>query len=208
MIRGPGPGALAAGLLAMLLVLAAPRAEAHAQADPPRTVLEVRAGASSPKGDLGDAGDDGQLLGLSVGYRVLPRLTLKAEGTLQNLERAGDPLERGGRLGPDIELWHYMGVASLELTNPVRSRWEIVLHGGAGGTHVEGDATERFEASSSEEPTLLAAVDGGYDFGRHVTLFFRADGYLIFGDSPAPDTPPYLGKEVVLTHTGGLRLSF
>lgn len=195
------------GLLAAFLALAGPLTEARAQAESSRAVFEVRAGASSPKGDLGDAGDDGQLLSLRAGYRLFPRLTLGLEGTLQNLERGGDPAELGGGVGPDIELWHYMAVASLELTDSVRSRWEVVLHGGAGGTRVESDATERLDAVSADEPTVLAAVDGGYDFSPHVTLFFRADGYLLLGDTSDPGKP-FLGKEVVLTHTGGLRFSF
>lgn len=206
-IRRGAQVVLSGCLLAALLALAVPLTEAHAQAGPPQGVFEVRVGASSPKGDLGDAGDDGQLVGVSLGYRLLPRLTLGLEGTLQNLERGGDPPELGGGLGPDIELWHYLAVVSLELTDPVRSRWEVVLHGGAGGTRVESDATERLDGVSSDEPTALAAVDGGYDFSRHVTLFFRADGYLIFGDTSDPGKP-FLGKELVLTHTGGLRLSF
>lgn len=99
------------------------------------------------------------------------------------------------------QLRHYMDVASLELTDPVRSRWEVVLHGGAGGTRIEGDATERLEAVSDDDPTVLAAVDAGYDFSRHVTLFFRADGYLILGDTSDPGDPS-LGKEVVHPHRG------
>lgn len=66
-----------------------------------------------------------------------------------------------------------MAVASLELTDPVRSRWEVVLHGGAGVTRIESDATRRLDAVSSDESTVLAAVDAGYDSSRHVTLFFR-----------------------------------
>lgn len=200
-------GKLGAALAVAALLVAVVPLAAAGQSEVPRWVLEVRAGASSPKGDIGDVTDDGQLVAAAVGYRVFPRVTLRAEGTLQNLERGGDPAELGGTLGPDVELWHYMGVASLELTDPVRSRWEVVVHGGAGGTLVESSSSPRTEAFDSNEPTVLAAVDGGYDFSQHVTLFFRADGYLMLGDTSDPGKP-FLGKEVVLTHTGGLRLSF
>jgi hypothetical protein len=127
------------------------------------------------------------------------------EGILSNLERGGDPELLGGSAGPDVELWHYMATASLELTDPVRSRWEIVLHAGAGGTHVSGDAVASLPEVSTDEATVSAAVDGGYDVTEAVTFFFRADGYMLLGEAGDPEQP-YVGKEVVLTHTAGLRI--
>lgn len=196
-----------AGVVACLAALLALTPLPAAAQDPPAWVYEVRVGASSPKGALGDVADGGRLLAGAVGYRLLPRLTLRGELALEDLTRGGAPGVLGGSAGPDVELWHYMGVASLELTDPVRSRWEIVVHGGAGGTLVDASGSPTTEPFDSHEPTVLAAVDGGYDFSRHVTLFVRADGYVVLGDS-ADSGRPFPGEDMVLTHTAGLRLSF
>lgn len=203
-----GGGRAAAALVAALLVGALLPGGAAGQEDAPRWVLEARVGAVSPKGDLGDVADDGQMVALAAGYRLTPRLTLRAEGTLQNLERGGRPELLGGGVGPDVEIRHYMAVGTLALTDPTASRWEVLVHGGLGGARVEGDATPRFEAASRDEPAGLAAVDVGYAPARSLAVFFRADGHLILGDSPAPGAPPYLGKETLLTHTAGLRVRF
>lgn len=206
--RAPARGRGRAPLLAAVLACALLPAAAAGQGDGPRWALEVRAGAVSPKGDLGDVADDGQMVAVAVGYRVTRRLTLGAEGALQNLERGGRPEVLGGGVGPDVELWPYLAVAAFELTEPGASRWEVLVRGGAGGTRVEGDATDRLEAARRDEPTGMAAVDVGFAVGRSALVFVRADGYLILGDSPAPGAPPWLGKETVLTHTVGLRVRF
>lgn len=190
------------------LVLSLAPAPAAAQPGPyDRWTFDLRMGASSPKSDLGDMADDGQMVGMGLGYRILRRVTLRAEGSLENLERGGDPALLGGIRGPDIELWRYMAVLHLEMTDPAVSRWEVTVDGGAGGTWIDAsEAPPRIGAFSGHEPTVTAGLTAGYDVGRHFTLFARFDGYLTLGEPG--EAPELLGKEPTLTHTVGLRLSW
>ena len=172
--------------------------------------VSVRAGFSHPKGDLGDLADDGWLLGLALGWRVSPRVTVLVEGSLEDLEPGGrilpDAPPLGGVLGPNVELWRVMAMASVELTDPAISRWEVAVQAGAGGTGVAADAFANGDAFTTVEPTLMAGLLAGYDVTRRLTLFARGGGSIWFdGTGPGEN---YLGKEVTFTQSAGVRVRF
>lgn len=220
--RRPAEARLPAFLLALLALpsLPAPAAgqaagggaggDADGADPPPPFSVAVRAGFSSPKGDLGDLGDDAYVLALALGRRVSPRVTLLVEGSVEDLERGGrlEPgPSLGGVLGPNIEVWRVMGLASVELTDPLTSRWEVSVQAGAGATIVAADAFAAGDAFTTAEPTLAAGLLTGYDLGRRVTFFARGGGSIWFdGTDPAGEN--YLAKEVTFTHTLGVRVRF
>lgn len=205
-------GWLGGGLAAVALLLAGAPGTAAAQQpaddDPGRWSAALRIGFSSPKGDLGDMGDDGQLVGLSVDRRVGARWRLGAEATLENLERGGRPRSLGGVRGPDIELWRLLAVAGYELTEPEASPWEVAVHAGIGATRVDASASANHAPHEDFDPSALAGGSLDYRLGDAVSVFARVDGYLLVADAFGDDAPPYLSKEVTLTHTGGVRVRF
>lgn len=173
----------------------------------PAGVAEVRAGASSPKGDLGDLNDDGVLVGLGLGYRLLPRVELRAQLDFQNLERGGRRSLLDGFPGPRTHLWHYLAGLQVELTDPVISKWEIALNALGGGTYLDiEDGPPAVPDFTGHSPTVHLSAQTGYDLFDSATLYARAGGYLMLGDAQEP--PIYLGKEAVLTHSAGLRIRF
>ena len=196
--------ASAALLLLTTVPPAAAQSTGRAQA---AGVAEIRAGASSPKGDLGDLNDDGVLLGTALGYRILPRVELRAQLDFQNLERGGRPSTLGGTVGPQTHLWHYLAGVQVELTDPVISKWEIALNALGGGTYYDiSEGPPAVPDHSGHELTVHFSGQVGYDLFDSATLFARAGGYGMLGDAAEP--PTYLGKEFVLTHAGGLRIRF
>jgi hypothetical protein len=212
---------LVAVALALLVAPVAPAAgqdrpapatgtEAAADADTVRRwSLALRGGFASPKGDLADLADDGQLLGLELGYRDrgLPRVRWLFEASLENMERGGGGQVLRAPLGPDIELWRLMGGGSVDLLEPGLSPWEISAQGLFGVTVV---ASSDFVARGSfvePQPTVATGLTVGRRVGSRFTAFARADFYIWFDDT-RPEDPNFLGKEVVLTHTFGLRWRF
>ena len=199
---------LSVAAAALLLLGAAPPAAAQSTGRAqPATVAEIRAGSSSPKGDLGDINDDGVLIGVGGGYRLLPRLELRAQLDFENLERGGRPSRLGGTVGPQTHLWHYLVGVQVELTDPVISKWEIAVNVLGGGTYVDvPDGPSSVPDYTGHRPTVHLSGQVGYDFFDSATLYARAGGFGMTGD--AAEFPQYLGKEVVLTHSGGLRIRF
>lgn len=206
---GCRPGDLTVVLVVAILLASLTAVPAAAQApepDPPFSV-SLRGGFSSPKGDLADLADDGQLLALALGYRFSSRVGVLVEGSLENLEKGGGGQVLQAPVGPAIDLWRVMALVSVELTDPTASPWEIAVQAGGGPTVVDASEFVAFEAVTTVEPTLMAGVFTGYDLGRHLTAFVRGGGSIWF-DAPDPDDGNYFGKEVALTHTLGLRVRF
>lgn len=206
----PGGAILIAGALLAPTELPAQQAgggdDAGSEPVSPPGVVDVRVGTASPRGSLEGLADAGLLLGAGAGYRLLSRAELRAEMAWQNLGR-DERRALGGAPGPRVDLVHYTAVLLLELTDPVISRWEIELLGGAGGTRVhvrEGPAA--VPDFSGHRPTLQAGGQVGYDFTDQATLFLRGGAYRILAEEGQP--PAYLGSELLLTHEAGLRIRF
>lgn len=204
----PVPAGLASLAAALLLLACTPPAAAQSTGRAqPAGVAEIRAGAASPKGDLGDLNDDGVLIGLGLGYRLLPRVELRAQLDFENLERGGRPGRLGGSVGPQTHLWHYLAGLQAELTDPVISRWEIALSVLGGGTYLDiDDGPPSVPDYHGHVPTVHLSGQVGYDLFDSATLFARAGGYGMLDDRTEP--PTYFGKEFVLTHAAGLRIRF
>lgn len=206
---GRSAAAARAGLLALaaaLLAAPAPAAGQAADDDPGRWSLALRAGFSSPRGDLADHSDDGLFVGLAAGYRDrgLPRVTLLAEVSLENMERGGGGQVAPDPLGPDIELWRVTGGVAVDLLEPGLSPWEITGRGVLGVTIVASSAFRGFGAFVGAEPTVGGGLAVGREIGDRLTAFGRADAYL-FLDGVRPGEANFFGREATLTHTLGLR---
>lgn len=194
----------------MLLLLPVPGLAQSAygpdRAQPP-AVLDLRVGAASPKGGLGDLAGDGVLVGVGGAYRLLPRVELRGELAVESFARGGQPGAVGHEEGPLVTLWHYLAGLQVELTDPVISKWEIALTAMGGGTYVDvRDGPAAIPDFTGHKPTVHLSGQVGYDLFTGVTLYTRAGGSGLLGN--ASDPPAYLGQEIVLTHAAGLRLRF
>lgn len=210
---------LAAVALAVAWLAAGARpveAQRH-RAESDRWAVDLRVGAASPKGDLGDVNDDGLLAGLAVSHWVHPQLALRVEGTFENLERGGRPDLLGGARGPQTDLWHYtVGVEAL-FTHPMRTDWRLGVDLGLGGTYLDVDpglvppgvevSPEVRDGFDGHELTARGAVVAGYRVVHGLTLYGQAGTFALFGDADDP-SGSFLGKEVVFTHEAGLRIGF
>lgn len=214
-LRHPRPSV--AGLVVALVLL--PAAAAAQEADTatggdagsvrvsPPGVVDLRAGTASPRGSLEDLADAGPLYGAGVGYRLLSRIELRAEVAWQDLGRQEPAPGPGTAAGPRVDLVHYTGLLLVELTDPVISRWEIELLGGAGGTWLDvRDGPDDVPDFSGHRLTLQAGGQVGYDWTDRVTLYLRGGAYRILADEAS--APTYLGSELLLTHEVGLRIRF
>ncbi|MFQ5691196.1 MAG: hypothetical protein ACE5HQ_13105 [Gemmatimonadota bacterium] len=207
--RGPAALGAARGRAALCLALVglvlAPRT-ASAQEVAPRGPfsLSARVGLANPTGDLGQLHSSGFFAAVGVGYRILPRVDLRAELGRENLERNGRPSQLGGIRGPQADLYHVTAMLEFELTDPNTSGWEVSLGVGGGDTRFEVQQDANFDAISGYWPTLQSALQVGYEFAGRTELFARIDGYLMLGD--AQDPRDYLGKEISVINGLGLRV--
>lgn len=177
--------------------------------------VELFAGAASPKGDLGDVNDDGQLAGVAVSHWLHPQFALRIEGTFENLERGGRPNRLGGARGPKTDLWHYIVGFEALFTHPARTDWRMGIELGVGGTYLDvGTALvppgvevgpEVRDGFSGHELTGRGALIAGYEMADGLVLFARGGSFVMFGDAGDPEGS-FLGKEAVFTHELGLRI--
>lgn len=212
-LRAPLPAAALAVALVLLLPIAGAAQESDSPGDggsarvSPPGVVDLRVGTASPRGNLENLADAGALFGAGVGYRLLSRVELRAEVAWQNPGREEPAGVPGTAPGPRVHLVHYTGGLLVELTDPVISRWEIELLGGAGGTWLDvRDGPASVPDFSGHRLTLQAGGQVGYDWTDEVTLYLRGGAYRILGDEGSE--PAYLGSEMLLTHEAGLRIRF
>lgn len=219
--RPPRPPARALALaLALAAALSAPLPTAAQQG---AWSVEWRGGISVPEGDLADWTDRGENWALGLTHRIHPRLSLRADGAWTILDPSGttgpgDPAEGG-----HVNLYTYTVGVELELTQP-RSRvtdgnlWEVALNAGVGGASwkVALDEFEQGAFNNSDTPgdsvssaSSLAVTGGlkvGYEAAEWLTVFAQNQGYIMLGD--AADPTDFLGKELVMAHGLGVRLTF
>lgn len=170
--------------------------------------LGLRAGFASPKGDLGDLGDDGVFVGAGLGYGVGPRVALRVEVGFENLERGGRPRTLGGVRGPRIDVWHLLAGPELILTEPTATPWSVALTVEAGASYLDVTASlgesGGVPAQTGWKTTGYAGLVVGYELTRSLMVFARSGGYVMLGDARDPDD--FLGKEASLENTLGLRV--
>ena len=174
---------LALGAVALLaLGTAAPGAAQGMDGSP--WVVDGRAGASVPAGDMADLNIDdvGLNAGLGVGYRVHPRVTVRADGLF---ERFSGDSPAGDALAPSLELYHYNAGVEVELTPPQTGRFDVTASVAGGATTWD---TDEFTADGSQaelSETYLTASGGleaGYRVTRTLNVFLGGQWYLQFTD--------------------------
>ena len=202
-VTQPSPARIpiACGILALLVLL--PTSVAAQQG---RTSLELRLGLGNPTQDLAGLHEEGLALGVGIAHRVRPRVELRLEGALENLEPGGGRSELGGAKGPDANAWHLVGGLGIELTDPTASEWEVTYFAQAGITYFDVDESETLPAQTATAPTLNSGLTVGYDIAKPLSLFVRMEAYLMLSDTSDPDD--YLGKEITIVNSIGIRLSF
>ncbi len=184
------------GILALLVLL--PTSVAAQQG---RISLELRLGVGVPTQDLGALHDEGLVLGEGIAYRIHRRIELRLEVTLENLEPS-----LGGATGPDANAWHLVGGLGIELTDPTASKWEVTYFAQAGITYFDVEESETFPAQTATAPTLNSGLTIGYDIAEPLNLFLRMEAYFMASDITNPDD--YLGQELTIVNSVGIRLSF
>jgi hypothetical protein len=172
---------------ALLLVGGIPQSASAQGVDSP-WVVEGRGGISVPAGDLADVFDVGPSFGAGIGYRVHPRVTLRADGDVAIL--SGADLATGEQ-APDTRLWHYNGGVEVALTPPGESRWDVTANVGGGATTFSGD---------DFEPAVVNPVTGETvtDFSE---TYFTANGGLKVGYDVTPRVNVYAGGQWYLAFT-------
>lgn len=202
--------AVVAGLL--LFVLGSPTA---AQSSDPRDPghgplsLDLRGGYATASGDLGDVSDEGVVVGGGISYRVVGRLALHSELTVEKLRRGGRPHLLGGIRGPRTTIWHLLLGGELELSDERATPWSVwaMLAGGASYFDVTGppDAGVSISSQTDWKPTLAGAVSLGYSFTRTVGVVGRSALYSMFGDRGKEGE--FLGNERSIEISLGFRFS-
>lgn len=198
---------------AALIAVGSGTAHAQATLEPDsRWSVDGRAGVGLPVGDLADFQDAGFAAGLGIGYRVHPRVTLRADGDLEVLSGA----EIGGSDEfVDTNLWHYTGGVEVALTDPTRSPWNVSANVGAGATTFSFDLET--EAPGVDDTQTYFSTRGGLNVGYFVSsgveVFARGDAHLIFVDEEdfesEPGEPPILEDTAwSVPLTAGFRIHF
>jgi hypothetical protein len=172
--------AIIAGLA--LVAWAPGEAEAQETRDQKRFDAEIHGGLTIPTGELRDVTDAGPTAGISLAYRLTPRLSLRAGGDVEWLQTA--ELESGIET-PDMRLWHYNAGVRADLA-PRLSRWTIQANIGAGATTLDTDEFQLDEETGVSLSETYFTVNGGarvgYDLNRNVNFFLGTQAHVIFGD--------------------------
>ena len=194
-------------VLAVVALLSTGALPGSSSAQQPAWSVDLRAGLSSPKGDLGDLHDEGFFAGIGLGRRLDSRLEVRLEAGFETLERGGRPDRLGGgSKGPLADLWHATVLAALELSDPEAGPWEVGLGAGGGATFFDVGGSPTIEARSGTWWTLQGMLYGGYGLDERWTLFVRIDALLMLEDQQEP--LGYLSKETALLNSAGIRLAF
>lgn len=125
--------------------------------DAPRGTWTAEAGGgiAVPLGITREVQDLGPLAEAAVGYRVHPRVTLRAEGGLSFLQ--GAPAPAGGRAMPNMTIYHALGGADVLLLG-VSSRASLSASLGAGAAVYD---TEGYEGTVENPAT--GTVEGDFN---------------------------------------------
>jgi hypothetical protein len=177
-------------------VLAAAPTLAQAQTEIPKWYLEARGGSSVPTFDIDDAVDAGPSFGAGVGFRVAERVWLMGDVDLGF--HPGADLA-GGSTGPDVDVYHFMAKAGLEMLRPGTSPWSVVLNLGAGAVSFRPDGGD-----SQTYPAINAGAKIGYQVSPRFTLLLSPQGDIAFTDEEELGTT----NAWVWPFTAGARINF
>lgn len=187
---------VALGAVALLtLGTAAPGAAQGMDAS--KWTLDGRAGAALPTGEVADLNIDdlGFAGNLGVGYRVHPRVTVRADGGYEQF--SGDAIGQvppGSALAPTLRLFHYTAGVEVELTPPEASRFDVTASVAGGATTWDTDEFTSDGTRTDFSETYLTANGGlevGYQVSRTATVFLGGQWYMQFTDET--ETQPLAG---------------
>jgi hypothetical protein len=181
---------IAVGLLATAPALVS------AQTETPRWYLEARAGSSVPTFDIADAVEAGPSFGAGVGVRVARRIWLM--GDVDFGFHPGADLAAGAS-GPDVNVYHFMAKAGVELLRPGTSPWSVVLNLGAGAVNFRPDGGD-----AKTYPAINAGAKIGYQVSPRITLLLSPQGDIAFTDEDELGT----SNAWVWPFTAGARVNF
>lgn len=170
-----------------------------------RTTVEFRLGLANPTQDLAGFHEEGLALGVGIAHRIGHRVELRLEGALENFEPGAGRSELGGVKGPDANAWHLVVGLGIELTDPTATAWEVTVFAHAGMTYFDVDESAALPARTADAPTLNGGLTVGYDVTSSLSFFLRGELYLMMGDRSDPDD--YLGREITIVNSFGIRLS-
>lgn len=167
-------------------------------------------GLTSPKGDLGDVNDSGWATGIGGAYRVLDRVSLRLDGTLERTIQGPDCEQSvvifKNLCGPDAYLWHATASLQLELTEP-GSFGEIALSTGGGWSRMEVNAFREFPEFRDSALTWTAAIFAGVEPTDWLTAFARMQGFVMIKDEGGVTEGDPLGREATLVNALGVRVT-
>lgn len=175
---------LAAGLIALAVLLAAPGAAAAQDGDA-RATFDPRAGIGFAVGDLSKTHNIGFAGGLGVAYEVHPHISLRGDFDLMMLDE--DRPQFGVVLAPPLTMIHYHAGLQFDFpepryqTIPLSLRWSL----GAGGTSMSADRDfpgEQDVDFSGTYPSMNSALKIGYRLDPQVDLFVSGQIFLTFAD--------------------------
>ncbi|HET6837661.1 MAG TPA: outer membrane beta-barrel protein [Gemmatimonadales bacterium] len=167
-----------------------------AQNEAPTWYLEARAGSSVPTFNISDAVDAGPSFGAGVGFRVAPRIWLM--GDVDFGFHPGADLAPGIS-EPDVDVYHFMAKAGVELLRPGTSPWSVVVNLGAGVLNFRPDAAE-----AKTYPAINAGAKIGYRVSPRITLLLSPQGDIAFTDEDELGT----SNAWVWPFTAGARVNF
>lgn len=137
--RGPGAGALAILLVALLApsgLQAQLMGMGRRGAEGAEAYLAARTGADVPVSALNDVEKAGPTVGLDLGYRVSPRISVGLDGEADFLK--GRTVASG--IEPDLNLYQYQGKVTALLLSPGDEGLSVLGGIGVGATTVNSDS--------------------------------------------------------------------
>jgi hypothetical protein len=167
-----------------------------AQIDTPKWYLEARGGSTVPTFDIADAVEAGPSFGAGVGVRVAPRIWLM--GDVDFGFHPGADLVTGTP-GADVDVYHFMAKAGVELLRPGTSPWSVVLNLGAGAVNFRPEGGD-----ARTYPAINAGAKIGYQVSPRLTLLLSPQGDIAFTDEDELGTT----NAWVWPFTAGARLNF
>lgn len=175
---------LAAGLIALAVLLSAPGAAAAQDGDA-RATFDPRAGIGFAVGDLSKTHNMGFAGGLGVAYEVHPHISLRGDFDFMLLD--GNTPEFGIELAPQLSVIHYHAGVQFDFprpryqTIPLSLRWSL----GAGGTSMSADrdfpSGEDVDFSGTY-PSMNSGLKIGYRLNPKVDLFVSGQIFLTFAE--------------------------